>query len=229
MPTHPFARTGRPRHGDVLTPAEWEVLGGVRDGLSNGEIALRRGCSLETVRFHLRNLREKLDLKSRDALRSFPGRPAPERKQAREATSHRLLEQIPLVQVRDMAHSLAFYRDALGFELVSCWPEGNDEPPGWAALAAGAARMMLRQGHPRRAVDHGPGRAGTVIMNFYVDGVDALHKSLVEAGHRCGEVHALFYGAREFDLLDPDGNELAIVEFAASTPTYLASEPRRKS
>ena len=39
MSASPFERIGRPRHDDVLTPAEWEVLAGVREGLSNREVA----------------------------------------------------------------------------------------------------------------------------------------------------------------------------------------------
>jgi DNA-binding NarL/FixJ family response regulator len=32
---------GRPRSDDLLTPAEWRVLEGVRHGMSNPEIARR--------------------------------------------------------------------------------------------------------------------------------------------------------------------------------------------
>jgi hypothetical protein len=40
---------GRPAHADVLTPAEWRVLHAVQHGLSNGEIAARRGISRDAV------------------------------------------------------------------------------------------------------------------------------------------------------------------------------------
>ncbi len=221
----PFAQTGRPSHPDVLTPAEWEVLAGVRDGLSNREIAGLRGCGLETVRFHLRNLRRKLGLSTRTGLASFPGRPAPLRARAREARPpFRVREQIPLVAVRDMAHSLEFYAERLGFREMSRWPELADEPPGWAALASGAARLMLHQGHHRRAIDPRRNARGCVTLSLYVDGLDAFRASLVAAGIRCGDVKSLFYGAREFYLNDPDGNELAIVEFEASDPDYLTSK-----
>ncbi|MCI0856926.1 MAG: DNA-binding response regulator, partial [Chloroflexi bacterium] len=36
-------RRGRPRHPDILTPREWEVLALLREGLSNPEIAARIG------------------------------------------------------------------------------------------------------------------------------------------------------------------------------------------
>jgi DNA-binding CsgD family transcriptional regulator/catechol 2,3-dioxygenase-like lactoylglutathione lyase family enzyme len=229
MPSLPFSRIGRPRHPDVLTPTEWEILAGVREGLSNRAIAERRGCDLETVRFHLKNVRRKLSVQGREQLRAFPGRPAESIAHARAGGEARVREQIPLVHVRDMERSLAFYCGALGFDVVSRWPD-DDRPPGWAALAAGGARLMLRVGHPRRRIDPSR-RAGSVCMNFYVEGLDAVRRELLRAGIRCDEPQALFYGAREFYLLDPDGNEIAIVEFAASDPAYLRepSEKRERS
>lgn len=216
----PFDRIGRPRHADTLTPAEWEVLAGVRAGLSNREIAEQRGCGVETVRFHLRNLRPKIGISSRAALREFPGRPraAIERETATKKTS-RLREQIPLIATQDVVRLRRFYVDQLGFEEISRWPD-DEGPPGWIALAAGAARLMIRLGHQEREVDYSR-PAGTVTLCLYVDGLDALRQELVEAGVRCGKVHTLFYGAREFYVRDPDGNELSIVEFAASEPVYL--------
>jgi DNA-binding CsgD family transcriptional regulator/catechol 2,3-dioxygenase-like lactoylglutathione lyase family enzyme len=227
MVAHPFGRTGRPRHADVLTPAEWDVLAGVRDGASNREIAERRGCDLETVRFHLRNLRRKLDVQTRDGLRAFPGRPAGEIERRRATLrGRRIREQIPLIQTADMRRALEFYVGALGLDVVARWPDDGSVPR-WVALAAGGARLMLRVGHPRRTVEHRQ-QPGTVALNFYVEGLDEVRRELVAAGHACGRPAALFYGAREFYLLDPDGNELAIVEFAASDPGYMATARRRR-
>ena len=62
-----------------------------------------------------------------------------------------------------------------------------------------------------------------MTLQLHVDGLERFRCDLIKAGYRCGEVEALFYGAREFYLVDPDGNELAIVEFAASDPAYLTS------
>ena len=222
MAAHPFDRTGRPRHADVLTPAEWDVLAGVRDDLTNREIAERRGCDIETVRFHLRNVRQKLRVKTREDLRSFPGRPAPALSRARAArTDRRIREQIPLIATRDMARALDFYVDTLGFEIVARWPE-DASPPGWAAIGAGGARLMLHAGHHRREIEpRQPG--GTVTLSLYVEGLDAFRRELAAEGFQPTEIESLFYGAREFYLLDPDGNELAFVEFAASDPGYLTT------
>jgi len=52
-------KRGRPPHADLLTPAEWRVVEAVRHGLSNPEIAARRGISLDAVKFHVANVLQK--------------------------------------------------------------------------------------------------------------------------------------------------------------------------
>ena len=59
---------GRRRHPDILTPRQWEVLGLVREGLTNDEIAARLGVSPKTVESHLRRLFERHHLASRTEL-----------------------------------------------------------------------------------------------------------------------------------------------------------------
>lgn len=220
MLREPFRRIGRPRHPDILTPVEWEVLAGVREGLSNPDIALRRGCGLETVRFHLKNLRRKLGVHGREELRAFPGRPASAIAGVRQP-GRRIREQISLVAVQDMRRSLDFYVSHLGFEIVSQWPD-DGRTPGWVALASGGARLMLRVGHPRRQIVHRAER-GPITLSLYVEGLDSFRRDLLSAGVRCDEPETLFYGAREFFVADPDSNEVSIVEFAASDPKYMAT------
>jgi DNA-binding CsgD family transcriptional regulator/catechol 2,3-dioxygenase-like lactoylglutathione lyase family enzyme len=70
------AKRGRPRHPDVLTPAEWEVVDAVRHGMSGPEIARRRGVSRDAVKYHVANALVKLGLSSRAELRAWRGVPA---------------------------------------------------------------------------------------------------------------------------------------------------------
>ena len=58
-------RRGRPPHADVLTPSEWRTVHFVQHGLSNGEIARRRGVSVDAVKFHVSNALSKLRLRNR--------------------------------------------------------------------------------------------------------------------------------------------------------------------
>ena len=64
-------RGGRPRHPDVLTPAEWRVLDALREGGTNAEIASRLGLSLDTVKTHISNMLAKLELRDRRALAAW--------------------------------------------------------------------------------------------------------------------------------------------------------------
>ena len=71
-------RGGRPRHPDVLTPAEWRVLDALREGGTNAEIASRLGLSPDTVKSHISNMLAKLELRDRRALAAW--RPDAERR-----------------------------------------------------------------------------------------------------------------------------------------------------
>ena len=59
-------RRGRPRHPDILTPREWEVLALIREGLSNPEIAARLGIGREGVKYHVSEILSKLGAASRE-------------------------------------------------------------------------------------------------------------------------------------------------------------------
>jgi DNA-binding CsgD family transcriptional regulator len=74
MPTI-LNRRGRPPHPDILTPAEWQVLEGVRAGRTNQEIADQLGVTFHTVKFHVSNMLAKLQLRDRQQLAEW--RPAP--------------------------------------------------------------------------------------------------------------------------------------------------------
>ena len=59
---------GRPRHPDVLTPAEWRVLDELREGGTNAEIASRLSISGDAVKYHISNMLGKLELRDRREL-----------------------------------------------------------------------------------------------------------------------------------------------------------------
>ena len=59
-------RRGRPRHPDILTPREWEVLGLLRRDLTNEQIAERLGISLDGAKYHVSQILSKLDVSSRE-------------------------------------------------------------------------------------------------------------------------------------------------------------------
>jgi DNA-binding CsgD family transcriptional regulator len=60
-------RRGRPRHPDILTPREWEVLTLLRRGLTNGEIADGLAISERGVKYHVSEIIGKLGVRDRHA------------------------------------------------------------------------------------------------------------------------------------------------------------------
>ena len=64
-------RRGRPRHPDILTPAERRVLDELRAGGTNAEIAVRLGISADGVKYHVSNMLGKLGLENRQQLAAW--------------------------------------------------------------------------------------------------------------------------------------------------------------
>ncbi len=62
---------GRPRHPDILTPAERRVLDELRAGGTNAEIAERLGISADGVKYHVSNMLGKLGLENRQQLAAW--------------------------------------------------------------------------------------------------------------------------------------------------------------
>jgi len=51
-----------------LTPREAQIVAAIEEGLTNKEVAIRLDISLETVKYHIKNIYEKLQVNSRHAL-----------------------------------------------------------------------------------------------------------------------------------------------------------------
>lgn len=141
--------------------------------------------------------------------------------------------QIPYLRVADMARSLAFYVDGLGFEVV----DKSDDETGvfWASLRKDAATLMISN-RPSRFLDffeheeghfheHDDGEvhfhgadsvhdgALNAVMFLYVDDVDAAYEELLGRGvHTVDAPADRFYGVREFLMKDPDGYYYAFAQ-----------------
>lgn len=137
---------GRPRHDDVLTPAEWKVAEQVRHGMTNRRIAERMGVSLDAVKFHVGNALGKLGFSSREELRQWDGvakgtaldrlrRSAMDAQTTNE--SYMMLGQLART-TKKFDESRAWYRDTLGLPELYCF--GN-----LAFFDLGGVRMMLTE------------------------------------------------------------------------------------
>ncbi len=112
---------GRPRHPDVLTPAEWRVANAVRHGMTNAEISRRLHVSLDAVKFHVANAVAKLSLRNRTALKHWSGAPADGALTRKGRIPNAAGTPAPLGavgqisrQVRDIPRAVVWFRDVLG-------------------------------------------------------------------------------------------------------------------
>jgi len=122
----------------------------------------------------------------------------------------------PLIQVFDMPTSLAFYRDKLGFEVVSASPV-VDTPEGkfsnWMWLRSGSVDLMLNT-----AYDSGerPGAPDAFRMASHGDtgmyigcpDLDETYATFTRAGLKIDPPTMSSYGLRQFSLRDPDNFQL---------------------
>ncbi len=118
-----------------------------------------------------------------------------------------------LIQVFDMPLSLAFYRDVLGFDVISDAP--SDGQCDWAWLKRGESELMLNTAYeaedrppapdPARARAH----ADTALF-FGCDDVDAAYAQLRARQIAAREPVVTSYGMKQVYLQDPDGYEICL-------------------
>jgi uncharacterized glyoxalase superfamily protein PhnB len=119
----------------------------------------------------------------------------------------------PMLQVRDLRESIAFYTDVLGFKVDGTWPE---DAPRWAGLHSGNARIMLS------AFDGiaEPQLTGAIYM--YPDDLDAAWERLQDAVAVEEPLATRPYGMREFSFRDPDGY---LITFGANAEPHEHDHP----
>lgn len=131
---------GRPPHDDQLTPAEWAVVEWVRHGLTNRQIAERRGIGLDAVKFHVGNALAKLGLADRRALRRWDGVRRDSALKRGDSMGGLALGTIGQISrtVANLEESKAFYGDKLGLPHLYTFGE-------LAFFDCGGTRLYLHQ------------------------------------------------------------------------------------
>ena len=205
------ASRGRPPHDDILTPAEWRTVDAVRHGLTNREIAERRGISLDAVKYHVANAIAKLGLENRHALRFWRGIP---KGSAANNRSTNMSQDPGIVGIGQIARTVgdlrlaeSWYRDTLG--LTHLFTFGN-----LAFFDCGGTRLMLSES------ESGPAPESIVYLRV-VDihaACDQLKTRGVEFVNAPHMIHRHENGTEEWMAFfeDPDGRPLAIMAAMSS-------------
>jgi catechol 2,3-dioxygenase-like lactoylglutathione lyase family enzyme len=183
------------------------VVHAVRHGMSNREIARRRGVSVDAVKFHVANALMKLGLERRAELRTWRGVPADSalRGARRRLGGAEMLQLGAIGQiarpVRDIGTAVDFYGKVLG--LPHLYTFGD-----LAFFDCGGTRLFLS------ATDE---PAPPSILYFRVDDIQTAYDELRERGVEFEQAPHLIHkhdnGIEEWMAFfpDPDGHLLAIM------------------
>jgi uncharacterized glyoxalase superfamily protein PhnB len=117
----------------------------------------------------------------------------------------------PLLQVYNMPASVRFYRDLLGFEIVSTSPVLGKDRFHWVQLRLGKAELMLNTAYEsddERPVPADRARIvahGDTCLYFVCPDVDAAYEELREKGVAVHMPRTAAYGMKQMSVHDPDG------------------------
>lgn len=122
----------------------------------------------------------------------------------------------PNLMVEDVARTLDFYRDVLGFQVLTTVPP--DQPPfTWGMVNRDGVELMF-QARASLGADI-PALADAPIgasQTFYieVEDIDALYAAIKGKVEIVQDMHTTFYDTREFAFRDVNGYILAFSEAA---------------
>jgi DNA-binding CsgD family transcriptional regulator/catechol 2,3-dioxygenase-like lactoylglutathione lyase family enzyme len=201
-----MTKRGRPSHPDILTPAEWRIVEGVRHGLTNPAIARLCDLSPDAVKFHMGNILGKLGLPSRRELRRWTGVRADSALASAHAPAgagagerHFALGQVSRI-ARDLAAMADWLRDTLGLTELMRFDHA-------IFFDCGGARLYLSQGDS----------AANSLLYFRVADIaaevsrlEAAGVPILSAAHR---IHVHADGREEWMafLADPEGGTLGLM------------------
>lgn len=199
------ARRGRPRHDDILTPAEWRTVHAVQHGMTSRQIARRRGISVDAVKFHVANALDKLGLVRRKSLRTWFAIPGHSALNKREQAMNTELTLGPIGQisrsVKDIEKAQDWYGNVLGLPHLYIFGD-------LTFFDCGGVRLCLQQ-------EDDPG--GESVIYLRVDDIIAAHQVLESRGVEfVNPPHMIFQhedGTEEWMAFfnDPEGRPLAIM------------------
>ncbi len=111
---------------------------------------------------------------------------------------------VPLLFVKDIERSAAFYCESLGFTMTDSWrPDGKLQ---WCWVERGGSAVMLQEASGEDGPAAGRGRG--VEFFFLCDDADALFAEFRAAGLSLDPPKVAFYGLNQLFVKDPDGYAL---------------------
>ena len=119
----------------------------------------------------------------------------------------KITKMIPMIAVKDIDKSLAFYTKKLGFKLVS--PEDKVKEWKWFTVSRDEAELMVTQTESGHYLKEDVEDYFSSILYFYLDDVEKLYQEFTAKNLDLYPLETTFYGMKEFSLRDPDGHFLS--------------------
>lgn len=127
-------------------------------------------------------------------------------------TDVRFAKVCPVLPVRDLGAAVSFYTERLGFtfafgDRVGAPLLDGRGAPGYAGIRRGDVELHLQW---QDEAEFAKGTVGPALLRVLVSDLDALFDEYAGAGvfHERTRLRETAWGAREFNVRDPDGNGL---------------------
>jgi DNA-binding CsgD family transcriptional regulator/catechol 2,3-dioxygenase-like lactoylglutathione lyase family enzyme len=208
---------GRPPYPDILTPAEWGAVDAARHGMSNGEIARRRGVSRDAVKYHLANAVAKIGVTDRRELRAWDGIRRDSHLHRKELDMESPLALGPVGQigrsVANIVEAEAWYREVLG--LPHLYTFGK-----LSFFDCGGVRLFLEESKTRRSDS---------VIYFRVPDIRSAHVQLSDRGVEFDSpphlIHRHQDGTEEWMAFFKDNEGRLLSIMSAISPDAPGKEP----
>jgi uncharacterized glyoxalase superfamily protein PhnB len=130
----------------------------------------------------------------------------------KERLAMKFSDVTPNLIVSDVARSVAFYRDVLGFTMGETVPDAPPFQFAWMRRDGVSVFLNSVESVKSEHAELGARSIGGTATLFIVleaenvaGGIDALHASVSRGARVIMELKNQFYGMREFGIEDPDG------------------------
>jgi uncharacterized glyoxalase superfamily protein PhnB len=116
----------------------------------------------------------------------------------------------PILFVRDVSASAAFFRDKLGFEIDFL----HGAPPFYGSVSRDEARLHLRFVHRPNFVELAAHEVSLILATVEVSDVQALFEEFKQRGVEFAQTPTKQpWGGTDFHVRDPDGNVISFVSY----------------
>jgi len=113
---------------------------------------------------------------------------------------------IPVIQCSHIEKTLEFYQQALRYIVIN--KTKTDTGLQWAYIKSDNTYLMLQKNTEMPSQAH----SSPVVLHYFTSDISAQHQFMTARGISVGQIEDTAYHVRQFFLVDPEGNKIAIGE-----------------